>query len=182
MKLSWSQEVYIKAYQFAAHAHNGQSVTGTNLPYIMHPTFVGMEVMAALTVENVSNPDLAIQCALLHDVIEDTPVTYQQLKAEFGIAVSDGVQALSKNKELDKCDQMDESLARIMQQPKEIWMVKLADRITNLQQPPSDWTNGRKLYYRDEAIRINENLHVASPCLGNRLQKKIDHYSFWIKS
>jgi (p)ppGpp synthase/HD superfamily hydrolase len=182
MELSWSQETYIKAYQFAAHAHDGQSVTGTSLPYIMHPTLVCMEIMAAFMVEDVSNPDLAIQSALLHDVIEDTQVTYQQLKTEFGIDIADGVQSLSKNKELDKRDQIPESLARIKQQPKEIWMVKLADRIDNLRKPPSDWTKEEIRDYRNGAIQIHAELNSASPFLANRLQEMIGRYLVWIKA
>jgi (p)ppGpp synthase/HD superfamily hydrolase len=180
MPLSWSQEIYIKAYQFAALAHEGQYGKGTNLPYFMHPTFVSIEIMAALMVENVSNPDVAIQCALLHDVIEDTPVTYEQLKVEFGIAVADGVLALSKNKELDRWYQLEESLARIKQQPKEIWMVKMADRIDNLRQPPPDWTIEDIRDYRNGAIRIHSELKSASPFLANRLQEKINHYLIYI--
>ena len=60
----WSQDTYIKAYRFAAEAHNGQLVPGTTLPYIMHVSFVAMEITAALSVEPVNNPDLAVQCAL----------------------------------------------------------------------------------------------------------------------
>jgi len=72
----WSQDKYITAYKFAAEAHNGQLVPGTTLPYIMHVSFVAMEITAALSVEQVDKPDLAVQCALLHDTIEDTDVTY----------------------------------------------------------------------------------------------------------
>ena len=69
MKPGWSQEKYIKAYNFAAEAHKGQKVPGTDLPYIMHLSLVSMEIMAALSVENDLDGDLAIQCALLHDTI-----------------------------------------------------------------------------------------------------------------
>jgi (p)ppGpp synthase/HD superfamily hydrolase len=182
MSLSWSQEIYIKAYQFAARAHQGQYGKGTNLPYIMHPTFVSMEIMAALMIKKVSNPELAIQCPLLHNVIEDTAVTYEQLKVEFGNAIADGVLALSKNKKLDKCDQLEESLARIKQQTKEVWMVKLADRIDNLRQPPPDWTIEDIRDYRNGAIRIYAELNKANRYLANRLQEKIKHYLIYLQT
>lgn len=73
---NWSQEKYIKAYKFAARAHQGQNIPGSEIPYIMHPSFVCMEVIAALSVEKeVSvekelDGDLAIQCALLHDTFQ----------------------------------------------------------------------------------------------------------------
>ena len=65
----WSQDQYIKAYQFAALAHWGQFVPGTDIAYIMHLSFVSMEVIAALRTEQGHDEDLAVQCALLHDVI-----------------------------------------------------------------------------------------------------------------
>jgi hypothetical protein len=46
---NWSQESYIKALKKAAHAHQGQKFPGTNIPYIMHLSFVSMEVIAALS-------------------------------------------------------------------------------------------------------------------------------------
>ena len=95
MPSHWSQDTYIKAYRFAAEAHNGQLVPGTALPYIVHISLVAMEMTAALAVERVNNPNLAVQVALLHDTIEDTDVTYNDLKGQFGIAVADGVMALT---------------------------------------------------------------------------------------
>lgn len=58
---NWSQESYIKAYIFAAHAHQGQKFPGTNIPYIMHLSFVSMEIIAALNAEKEHDGDLAIQ-------------------------------------------------------------------------------------------------------------------------
>src|SRR3989344_8225637 len=149
----WLQDSYIKAYKFAAivHCGRGQKVPGTDIPYIMHLSFVSMEIIAALNTEQSCNENLAVQCALLHDVIEDAGVSYEQLSREFGTQVADGVAALSKNKDIDKDMQMDDSLRRIRQQPKEAWMVKLADRITNLQPPPSHWTKTRAKQYLAEA-------------------------------
>jgi (p)ppGpp synthase/HD superfamily hydrolase len=173
----WSQDEYIKAYKFAANAHRGQTVPGTELPYIMHVSFVSMEVIAALrTEQDGRDGNLAVQCALLHDVIEDTEVTHQQVLDEFGSNVAAGVFALSKDKSLAKDSQMTDSLRRISQQPPEIWMVKLADRITNLQPAPSYWTEDKIEKYRDEAIEILNTLGQASDVLSARLRKKIDTY------
>ena len=96
----WSQEKYLEAYHFAAQAHRGQKYSGTNLPYIMHVTFVSMEVIAALEVEQVKNPDLVVQVAILHDVIEDTKVSELKIKEVFGKDVADGVKYLTKNKKI----------------------------------------------------------------------------------
>jgi (p)ppGpp synthase/HD superfamily hydrolase len=52
----------------------------------MHVSFVSMEVMAALLHEPEQDGNLAVQCALLHDVIEDTGVSYEDVKDVFGTA------------------------------------------------------------------------------------------------
>jgi len=174
---SWSQEKYIRAYRFAAKAHRGQLVPGTGLPYLMHLSFVSMEIIAALVVEEGENPDLAVQYALLHDVIEDTKLSYQRVKEIFGKDVADGVDSLSKRKDIEKSQQLRESLKRIQLQPNEVWMVKLADRISNLQPPPFDWTQVQIRAYWESPDEIYAALKDASPYLGERLRKKIDIYT-----
>jgi (p)ppGpp synthase/HD superfamily hydrolase len=173
----WSPDSYRGAWLFAAEVHHGQQVPGTQLPYIVHVGMVAMEVTTALVQGNhVDHPDLAVQCALLHDVIEDTGVSYSLLAERFGRAVADGVQALTKDSGLPKSAQMADSLARIQAQPKEIWMVKLADRIANLQPPPPHWNDERIAAYRQEAHQILQRLGSADAYLAARLQTKIQEY------
>lgn len=139
MASEWSQDIYINAYRFAAEAHwnskKRQVVPGTDIPYLMHFSLVAMEVIAALDKEAGFDGNLAVQCALLHDTIEDTGTTYDQIVESFGLAVANGVLALSKNesvgadlpKQQRKERQMADSLERVKKQPREIWMVKMAD-------------------------------------------------------
>jgi (p)ppGpp synthase/HD superfamily hydrolase len=176
MKSNWDRELYIKACRFAAEAHQGQLYPGTELPYLLHLNLVSMEILAALSVEPGRDGDLAVQCALLHDSIEDTEITYAQIESVFGVRVADGVAALSKNPALEKSQQLIDSLNRIIQQPSEIWMVKLADRITNLQSPPAHWHRDKISRYREEAIEIHTYLQAASPFLALRLAEKIQNY------
>ena len=175
----WSQDLYISAYRFAAEAHwnKNQLVPGTNIPYLMHFSLVSMEVIAAMEIESNLDGDLAVQCALLHDTIEDTDTTYKQLAENFGVSVADGVNALTKDesigenlpKHMQKELQMSDSLERVKQQPREIWMVKMADRITNLQPPPKDWTSEKINRYREEAFLIHDRLKEGSSFLADRL-------------
>lgn len=181
MIVNWSQDKYNKAWRFAALAHTkvDQRVPGTDLPYILHIGSVAMEVIAALSIEKVVNPDLAIQCALLHDVIEDTEATYEDILANFGEDVAQGVKALSKDIKLpDKHTMMKDSLRRIKEQPKEVWMVKMADRITNLQPPPEHWSKGKIEVYREEARLIHDELKEGSKYLAERLFQKISAYNY----
>ena len=173
---SWNPETTQKALRFAAQAHQGVKMPGSDLPYILHPVLVCMEVMAALQTAPELNGDLAVQCGLLHDVIEDTTFSYQDIAENFGEGVAQGVQGLSKDKKLPHEQQMSDSLKRIQLHPKEIWMVKLADRIVNLSPPPGHWTIEKCQQYREEAILIHEALHEASAALGKRLLEKIEEY------
>ncbi len=75
---------------------------------------------------------------------------------------------------------MSDSLRRILEQPPKIWMVKLADRITNLQPQPLHWTQDKIIRYREEAIVIYEALKDASPFLASRLAGKIESYKTFI--
>ena len=67
MPLAWSQKIFLRAPCFAAKAHNNQLVPGTELPYIVHQDQICMEICTALTVEPITDPNLAVQCALRSD-------------------------------------------------------------------------------------------------------------------
>jgi len=175
----WSPDAYAEAVHFAARAHKGQTVPGSDMPYMVHICNVAMEVMTAVASasDRVEQPDLAVQCALLHDVVEDTDVAYEQVKEAFGQAVADGVAALSKDDRLkNKSEKMADSLRRIKDQPREIWMVKLADRIVNLQPPPHYWKEQKIRDYHAEAIAIHGALGSAHGALSKRLAAKIEEY------
>jgi guanosine-3',5'-bis(diphosphate) 3'-pyrophosphohydrolase len=176
----WNQDLVLSAWNFASKVHKDQRVPGTEIAYINHIGTVAMEVMAAISEHpsGTDNPDLAVLCALLHDTIEDTNTSFETVAELFGDEVARGVLSLSKNNTLPtKKEQMADSLARIKAQPKEVWMVKLADRITNLQPPPAHWTKEKSKAYREEAKAILETLGPANLILAQRLQDKIENYT-----
>ena len=175
----WNQDNYIKAWNFASSVHNGQLLPTSDIPYINHLGLVAMETMSGIAnSENIASPDLAVLYALLHDSIEDTNCSFEDIKNEFGSDVANGVMALTKNTDLPtKEDQMLDSLNRIQDQPKEVWMVKLSDRITNLQPPPKHWDKSKIAKYRSEAILILEVLGSANDYLAKRLRMKIENYA-----
>lgn len=176
----FSPDRYTAALRFAAHRHLAQKIPGSELPYVVHVTSVAAEVIAALATTRVDEPDVAVECALLHDTIEDTGATLAELEDSFGTAVAEGVQALSKNPALPKQDQMRDSLRRITAQPPAIWMVKLADRITNLGPPPAHWSAEKRAAYREEAIAIADALAGASAALDTRIREKIEAYRAYL--
>jgi (p)ppGpp synthase/HD superfamily hydrolase len=177
----WAIDEVFKAWQLASRLHNGQKYAGPNegekLEYLNHIGGVLLELINALQYEPKADARLAIHCAILHDTVEDTSLTESALEKQFGPAIAAGVMALTKNEKLNtKKEQMLDSLRRICQQPKEVWMVKMADRIVNLQPPPFHWSAEKKERYREEAKMIHEQLKEGSAYLANRLLKKIEQY------
>lgn len=181
MTVNWSQDVYDRALRYAANAHHGQKFRRTELPYLIHPTLACMEVIAALAEEDHHDGNLAVQCALLHDVLEDTHIFYEDLQKQFGTDVADGVLALSKDKSLPESEQMADSLLRIQKQPSAVWIVKLGDRISNLSEPPEWWTTEKKVNYQESAQQIYDALHTASPFMARRMKDKITVYGKYIE-
>lgn len=172
--MSWNQDLLKRTLDFAARAHGEQKTKGAQAPYVVHLMKVASEVLCVA--DGSFDTDFAMQCALLHDSIEDTKVTYAQLSVEFDARVADGVQALTKDERVQKSDRMTDALRRIREQPREVWMVKLADRITNLEPPPPEWSAEKIAEYRDEAKLIYDALHEAHARLAARFQEKLQVY------
>jgi guanosine-3',5'-bis(diphosphate) 3'-pyrophosphohydrolase len=178
----FSQENYIEVLTFAAHSH-GEQKTPKGLPYLAHITCVAMEVINACEKSSLdeTKANLAISCALLHDVIEDTSITYDELYMKFGEDIANGVESLTKDITLNsKQAQMKDSIERLLTQPYEVQMVKLADRITNLQVPPEHWDNEKIKNYQKEASFILSCLGNSNIYLSNRLKEKIEDYKKYI--
>jgi (p)ppGpp synthase/HD superfamily hydrolase len=169
------QDNYLRALHFAARAHGDQK-TLSGLPYIVHVATVAMELTCALRVDPGHDEALAITCALLHDVVEDTRTSLDEIAEAFGPRVAAGVAALTKNAALPPAEQMQDSLQRILQQGPEVAMVKLADRITNIASPPAQWKRDKIAAYRREAEEILAALGGASEVLAERLRQRIAGY------
>lgn len=177
-----TQEIYQRALKFAGEKHKNQKVPGTNSNYLLHLSNVAMEILMAFAAEKNFDVDFAIQLAILHDTIEDTDTEFAELKETFGERVAQGVLALTKNVNLpSKKEQMLDSLSRINQLEKEVGMVKLADRITNLQEPPHYWTNDKIEKYRKEAELISQTLVNKNDYLNIRLESKIEEHKQYLK-
>lgn len=176
------QTCYQEAIKFATNKHVAQSQTiaDTNLPYVVHLSNVAMEVMIAAAHTPTFNLEYAVQVALLHDTLEDTDTSFSELEKTFGTEVAQGVWALTKDHNLPKEERMENSLKKIKKLPSEIWAIKLADRITNMQAPPSSWTPSKKAVYSTEAVLIWETLKEGNKYLADRLATKIKEYQKYL--
>lgn len=176
------QTAYQKTIIFATikHLENNQTITDSNLPYVIHLSNVAMEILIASNHTDNFDLNFAVQVALLHDTLEDTNTTFEELEREFGLEIAKGVSALTKNSNLPKEEKMLDSLDRILKLRKEVWAIKLADRITNLQKPPKTWDNLKRRNYKTEAAIILEKLKGGNTYLENRLRTKIEEYEEYL--
>lgn len=117
------------AYAFDAHAGQDRK---SGEPYITHPISVTTELA-------LWHADIETLCAgLMHDVLEDTPIEYEQMAAQFGTVVADlvnGVSKLEKFKFSDKAQHQAESFRKLvmaMTQDVRVIIIKLADRLHNM--------------------------------------------------
>lgn len=179
-----TQTLYHEAMIFAAQKHQEkeQKVPGTDLPYVVHLSNVAMEIMMAAFNSSYFNLGFTLQVALLHDTIEDTSTSFEELEDRFGSDIAKAVLALTKNSDLPKDQQMPDTLKRIKKLSTEVWAIKLADRITNLQAPPLDWNKEKKIDYKKEAIIILSELKGGNPYLEKRLEEKIEEYEQYVNS
>ena len=121
-----------KAYQLASKAHEGQK-RKSGEPYIIHPICVGI-ILAELELDKES-----IAAGLMHDVVEDTDVTLEDISAEFGDEIAllvDGVTKLTRiNWDMDKVEIQAENLRKMflaMAKDIRVILIKLADRLHNM--------------------------------------------------
>jgi GTP pyrophosphokinase len=120
-----------KAFRFARQWHEGQ-MRDSGEPYMAHPVLVA-RILADMRMDLVS-----MQTGLLHDVVEDTSVTVEQVRKEFGEEVArcvDGVTKLTKLDFFSAEDRQAESVRKMllaMVEDIRVIMVKLADRIHNM--------------------------------------------------
>jgi guanosine-3',5'-bis(diphosphate) 3'-pyrophosphohydrolase len=173
-----TQDLYQNAIRFAAEKHKGQTVKESELPYVVHLSNVSMEIMMMTLQDEKSAFDLsfAVQVALLHDTIEDTDTSFEEIKEYFGPEIAEAVMALTKNEALPTEQRMPDTISRVKKLRKEVWAVKLADRITNLQMPPDSWSPEKRRAYLADAHMIYEELHEGNAILAERLRIKMEEY------
>jgi guanosine-3',5'-bis(diphosphate) 3'-pyrophosphohydrolase len=174
------QEAYQKAIRFAGERHAEQKMPASEASYLVHLSNVAMEVIVAETHTSDFDLEFAVQVALLHDVLEDTPTSFEEVSDSFSPEIAQAVLALTKNEELPNDVQIPDSLMRIKALRHEVWAVKLADRISNMQEPPKNWNIEKKKRYRQVAKLILLELEGGNAYLESRLEALIQDYRGFI--
>lgn len=138
-----------KAIVFATEAHEGQFRKGTQIPYILHP------IEAAAIVGTMTTDDEIIAGAVLHDVVEDTDTTVDEIKELFGERVAALVASESEDKREDKPAEStwkirkQETLDHLKTAPIDVKMITLGDKLSNIRAIYRDYyTIGDELWQR----------------------------------
>jgi (p)ppGpp synthase/HD superfamily hydrolase len=123
----YSSRLY-DAIELAARAHHNQVRKGTEIPYIVHPLAVAGWLIRAQC------PETLVIAALLHDVVEDTPVSIDELRSHFGREVVELVTALSEpDKKASWEDRKAHTINYLEKQANEdVLLIALADKLDNV--------------------------------------------------
>ncbi|MDE2357457.1 MAG: bifunctional (p)ppGpp synthetase/guanosine-3',5'-bis(diphosphate) 3'-pyrophosphohydrolase [Alphaproteobacteria bacterium] len=155
------------AFAFAARAHVDQRRKGARQePYLNH-----LAEVADLAARASGGADIdLIIAALLHDAVEDTPVTPAELEAAFGPRVAALVAEVTDDKTLSESERKRAQVAHAATLSPEARILKLADKISNVRDmahsPPSGWSVARRAAYLAWAREVVEVCRPASPVLG----------------
>jgi guanosine-3',5'-bis(diphosphate) 3'-pyrophosphohydrolase len=161
-------ELVLRAAAFAAEKHRTQRRKDADAsPYINHP----IQLAYILVQADVEDP-VVLAAALLHDTIEDTDTTHDELEIVFGHEIANIVAECSDDKRLSKLERKQAQIdhaARISDKAK---LVKLADKIANVSDidgaPPAGWSVDRKREYFDWAKQVVDRLRGVNARLEAR--------------
>jgi guanosine-3',5'-bis(diphosphate) 3'-pyrophosphohydrolase len=153
----------IRAVEFAARKHRMQRRKDTDAsPYINHP----IALMHVLCIDGSINEPIILAAAALHDTIEDTETTEEELRATFGEEIAQIVIEMTDDKSLPKGERKRLQIEHAHQATREGAMVKLADKICNLRDvaanSPTGWSAERRAEYFDWAKAVVDGLPRVS--------------------
>jgi len=166
-----SQNIYynfdriFKAFQFAGEAHKDEFRKGTAVPYLVHP----MDVMSIL-MKNGASEDLAI-AGLLHDILEDTPRTREDIRRSFGDSVTSLVEGASESETLTNGVSNDEK--------KKTWKQRKSEKIEKARTSGRDL---RLLICADKLANIRdllEDLHASGESVWTKFNAPKDQESWY---
>jgi guanosine-3',5'-bis(diphosphate) 3'-pyrophosphohydrolase len=154
----------IDAIAFAAHKHRDQRRKDVHAsPYINHP----IALARVLAVEGGVDDRLPLIGAVLHDTIEDTETTAEEIVERFGAEVAAVVLEVTDDKRLPKAERKAAQVAHAPHISRPAQLVKLADKTCNLRDvaasPPVGWPLERRREYFDWAKRVVDGLRGAHP-------------------
>lgn len=166
--------LFLRAANFAAKCHRKQKrKDGEGTPYINHP----IEVANFLCeIGKVTDPTV-LAAAVLHDTIEDTDATEEDLRREFGEAVLSLVLECTDDKSLPKAERKKLQIVNAPHKTPQAACIKIADKISNVKDvtnsPPPDWPLERRREYLDWTEKVVAGLRGHNKALEELYDKTL---------
>lgn len=156
----------VQALSFAAHKHRPQRRKDQeSSPYINHP----IDLAAILVNEAGIDDAVVVAAAILHDTVEDTGTTPEEITLGFGPEIAAIVAEVTDDRSLPKEERKRLQIEHAPKVSFRAQQVKFADKIANLRDlarsPPASWSLERKRAYFDWAIRVVEGMRGRHPRL-----------------
>jgi guanosine-3',5'-bis(diphosphate) 3'-pyrophosphohydrolase len=161
--------ILLKAAEFAAHKHRDQRRKNADAsPYINHP----IAVANVLRNEGGITDPVILAAALLHDTLEDTETTYEELRGQFGDEIADVVEEVTDTQWLTKEARKRLQISKASHSSDRARAVKIADKISNvrdmLASPPAGWSLERRQKYFDWAKEVVDGVRGSHGELEQR--------------
>jgi guanosine-3',5'-bis(diphosphate) 3'-pyrophosphohydrolase len=165
----------LRAAEFAAHKHRDQRRKGRlERPYIGHC----LEVAALLANVGRVADDNILVAALLHDTVEDTATTRDEIGAAFGLTVADLVMEVTDDKSLPKQQRKDLQVQHAPTYSPGAKLIKIADKISNVREigedPPKKWKKKRRREYFDWAEEVVDGMGDINPELEELFSETLE--------
>ena len=146
------------AIEFAAKAHRGQHRKGSKLPYITHPLNV------ANTLIKYGFDYEIVVAGLLHDVLEDTDINFEDIEKTFSQYIADLVNACSETSESDTWEaRKKHTIAHIKDDKEDVLSVECADKLDNIRAIKSDYLDcGETIWLRFNRPKIKQKWYYQA--------------------
>lgn len=161
-----SHALILTAARFAAHKHRNQRRKGADQrPYIEHPIDVATTLATIGGVEDTE----VLMAALLHDTVEDTECTFEEIEAEFGTDVASLVREVTDDKTLPSEQQKALQIEHARNISARAKLIRLGDKIGNVRDittnPPASWSIQRRREYFAWTEQVVAGLRGTNPAL-----------------
>ena len=165
----------LRAVDFAARKHRNQRRKDDNAsPYINHPVSVSLLIA---DIGRVKDPEI-LAAAILHDTLEDTDTTPEELEQSFGRRIRKIVEEVTDDKSLPKAQRKRCQVEHASHLSPDAVLVKLADKISNVLDvtyvPPPHWSVQRRRQYLDWAEEVIGKCHKGNKALEKLFERVVD--------
>lgn len=166
-------ELIFRALRYASEQHREQKRKDGISPYINHPIAVAEMIVQTAKVDDAE----IVSAALLHDTVEDTGTTREELSTLFGERVASLVMECTDDKSLPKARRKELQVEHAPHKSHGAKIIKMADKISNISDithaPPTDWPNERIVEYLNWSKRVVDGLRGANSELESLYDQRL---------